>query len=358
MEIQQLHQLLAAGVESGASDIHFRPGARPMYRINGKLKALKYDKLKPQDTANITQHMLGRFLGKKEIDQLLEYDTSYSLPGVSRFRVNFYRQRGSMGLVLRIIPKEVPTIDDLHLPHTLKEIADYDRGLVLVTGATGSGKTSTLAAMLNHINNTRNEHIITIEDPLEFLHSDNKSTISQRELVLDTRSYVTGLRAALRQDPDVILVGEMRDSESVDIALKAAETGHMVFSTLHTTDAPKSINRLLSYFPAEEQEVARIRIAESLKANISQRMLQCADRKTRCVALEIMIVTGTIQKLIMDARPATAFLEIIEQGRDHYGTQSFDQHLMELFEAGTITKETAIHAATSPDDFQRNLIYE
>jgi twitching motility protein PilT len=355
---EQLVRLLTAGVHHGASDIHFRPGAAPLYRVRGELRPLKHDKLKPADTEAIALHILSRALTKDQVAELQEYDTSYSLPGVSRFRVNVYRQRGSLALVLRIIPPEVPTLEKLGLPEVVGEIARSERGLVLVTGATGSGKSSTLAAMIDHINQTRSAHIITIEDPLEFLHRNVKASISQREIGSDTRNYVTGLRAALRQDPDVILVGEMRDSESVDIALKASETGHLVFSTVHTTDAAKTIGRLISVFPAEEQAAVRLRLADNMRASISQRLLQRTDGKGRCAALEIMLVTGTIRNLIRDQERTDTIKDAIEEGRDQYGMRSFDQHLTELYHQGAISLETALQTATNPSDFERALTYE
>jgi twitching motility protein PilT len=356
--VDDLHLLLTTGVQHGASDIHLRVGDAPTYRLNGKLVTARFRRLGPADTAALAALMTEGVNLEKELDELQEYDTSYSVAGLSRFRVNVYRQRGSLALVLRIVPYSVPTIESLGLPSVIRDISENDRGLVLVTGATGSGKSSTLAAMINHINQTRNVHILTIEDPIEFLHSNAKASVSQREIGLDTRNFNLALRAALRQDPDVILVGEMRDAESIDIALKAAETGHLVFSTVHTTDATKTIGRLLSVFPAEEQMNVRIRLSDNIKATVSQRLLPKAEGKGRVPALEIMIGTSTIRELIREGEKKGSIRDTIEKGKSQYGMQSFDQHLAELCQKGVITLETALHYATSPSDLQRSLSFE
>ncbi len=358
MNLEQLQRLLAAGVQHGASDIHLRVGDPPVYRVRGTLAPLKYDRLTPTDTLAITTLIIQDPDVRAKLDTLQEYDTSYSIPGIARFRVNVHRQRGSLSLVLRIIPQEIPTIEGLGIPPVIRAIAENERGLVLVTGATGSGKSSTLAAMIRHINETRRVHIVTIEDPIEFLHPNQKASITQREVGLDTKNFNIALRAALRQDPDVILVGEIRDAESVDIALKASETGHMVFSTVHTTDAAKTIGRILAMFPPEEQDVVRIRLADSLKATISQRLLPRTDGKGRVVAAEIMVVTGTVQDYLRDPTKASGVRDLIEKGRAQYGMQSFDQHLVDLYKGGLISLETAMAAASNPADFQRNLSFE
>jgi twitching motility protein PilT len=351
----QLHLLLGAGVKHGASDIHLRVGDAPTYRVRGALAPLKYDKLRPADTEAITRIILADPALLENLDALQEYDTSYSVPQVARFRVNIHRQRGSLSLVLRIIAGEIPTIESLGLPSVLRSIAETERGLVLVTGATGSGKSSTLAALINHINETRRVHILTIEDPIEFLHRNNRASITQREIGIDTRSFAIALRAALRMDPDVILVGEMRDTESIEIALKAAETGHVVFSTVHTTDAPKTISRLLATFPPDEQAAVRNRLSESLRATVSQRLVPRADGKGRAVAMEIMIATGMIQDLMKDPARISQMKDVIEKGRSQYGMQTFDQHLVDLLHSGTITLETALSACTNRGDFERTL---
>ncbi len=358
MDQAQLDMLLQAGAQHGASDIHFKVGDPPLFRVHGTLAPLKYDKLKPADTLAICRLIIRDQEVLAKLQDIQEYDTSHSLPGVSRFRVNIYRQRGSLSLILRIIPSKIPTIEDLGLPPVLKTIADNERGMVLLTGATGSGKSSTLAAMIGHINTHRRIHILTIEDPIEFLHQNQKASITQREIGIDTRNYNIALRAALRQDPDVILVGEMRDAESIDIALKAAETGHMVFSTVHTTDAAKTIGRLISVFPAEEQMTVRYRLADNLQSTISQRLLPRADKKGRCVAAEIMVSTKTVQEYIRDPERTDGLKDVIEKGRSQYGMMSFDQHLTDLYRSKVITLETAIEYASNPSDFQRALNFE
>jgi twitching motility protein PilT len=345
------------GVQNGASDIHLRPGDPPIYRINGSLRPIKMERLQPEQTKQVAQHLIPDALVRNQLDAVQEYDTSYGLAQVGRFRVNIYRQRGSLAVILRVIPPEVPTLEGLGLPEVLRTIAGQERGLVLVTGATGSGKSSTLAAMIDHINRNENLHILTIEDPVEFVYRNIKSSISQREIGPDTENFAVALRAALRQDPDVILVGEMRDTETIDIALKASETGHLVLSTVHTTDASKTINRLVSVFSAEEQTMVRMRLADSLKATISQRLLPRKDGKGRVAALEIMVQTQTVQQYIREDR-ANEIKDVIEKGRDTYGTQSFDQHLSQLYREGIITLETAVAAASNPADFQRALEFE
>jgi twitching motility protein PilT len=353
-----MNRLLTVGSQNGASDIHFRPGDPPTYRVNGSLRTLKGERLSADDTRAIAMMMISAPERQKEIDALQEFDGSYAVPGVARFRANVYRQRGSLSVIMRIIPSEVPTLDALGLPAVLKKIASSERGLVLVTGATGSGKTSTLAAMIDHINRNESLHILSIEDPIEFLHKNLKSSISQREIGADTASFNVALRAALRQDPDVILVGEMRDTETIDIALKAAETGHLVLSTVHTTDAAKTISRLVSVFPAEEQQMVRIRLADSLMASISQRLLPKADGKGRVVALEIMVQTQTIREYIRTPDKTVGLKDVIEKGRSNYGMQSFDQHLSDLYKSGVIAIETARSAASNPADFERALNFE
>ena len=327
-----------------------------MCRVNKQLLPLKTEALSSADTDAIALLVGGRLLAKEVLDEVQEFDVSYSLPGVGRFRANIYRQRGSLAVVMRIIPSEVPALETLGLPTVIEGIAQSERGLVLVTGATGSGKSTTLAAMIRRINETRTAHILTIEDPIEFLHRGQKSSISQREIGIDTRNFVKGMRSALRQDPDVILVGEMRDPESIDIALKAAETGHVVFSTVHTTDAAKTIGRLVSVFPAEEQKSARLRLADNLRATISQRLLPRANGKGMVVAVEIMICTGSVREIIAERSPGS-LKDLIEQGREQYQMQSFDQHLAELHAQGVITRQVALHAASNPADFQRQLSF-
>jgi len=349
MQNEQLANLLSVGVKNGASDVHFRPGDAPMYRVNGVLRPLGDAKLTAAHTKLIATSLLGEDVVNKN-----EADGPYSLPGIARFRVNVYRQRGSIAVVLRIIPAQVPTMESLQLPPVLKNIAMIDRGLVLVTGATGSGKTSTLAAMIHHINTHARKHILTIEDPIEFLHENGHSSISQREIGVDTDNFNTALRAALRQDPDVILVGEMRDVETISTALKAAETGHLVLSTVHTVDAASTVSRLISVFPSNEQNSVRLRLADTLKATISQRLLKSADGRGRVLAQEIMTQTVNVQEHIRDPMKTASLKDVLSKNRD-MGMQSFDQHITDLYKAGKVSLDEAKAAATNPSDFERAL---
>jgi twitching motility protein PilT len=356
--------VIKKAVELNASDIHVSAGGPFRLRIKGEIVPLKTEVLKPQDTASIAAEILvaakkcGRDNVQKYTESLTDFDCSYSLAQVSRFRVNICSQRGSLALVLRTISFSIPNFDNLGLPAVLRDIALEPRGLILVTGITGSGKSSTLAAMISCANQNRAGKIVTIEDPIEFLHRDIKSTVIQRELGADTESLAKALRAALRQDPDIILVGEMRDKETIDIALKAAETGHLVFSTVHTTDAPKTISRLVSVFEASEQYSTRMRLAETLKAVISQRLLARKDGQGRVVAVEVMRQTKTIQDCIENPEKTAAIKDYMEKGREQYGMQTFDQHLTELYLKELVSLETAKSAATSPADFERNLQYQ
>ena len=290
--------------------------------------------------------------------ELKDFDCSYSVTGVGRFRVNLCSQRGSVSAVLRSIADKIPLFDQLGLPDVLSDIAMEERGLVLLTGTTGSGKSSTLAAMIGHVNRHKAGKIVTIEDPIEFLHRDDKSNVIQREIGGDTESFEAALRAALRQDPDIILVGEMRDRATIDIALKAAETGHLVFSTVHTTDAQRTIARLVSVFDASEQAGTRLRLSESLRAVISQRLLPKLDGSGRVVAVEVMRNTATIAECIADAEKTAEMRDHIAEGKVQYGMQTFDQHLMELYVQQQISLEVAKGAATSPADFERNLQFQ
>ncbi len=358
MDLKVFNQLLSAAVKNGASDVHLKVGAPPIFRLHGDLREIKAPKLMPEDTQSLVLHLLHSEELRQNIQNLRDHDTSYVVPEVGRFRVNIFRQRGSFAIILRIIPLEIPTFEQLGLPPVLAKIAQTERGLILVTGVTGSGKSSTLAALIGEINRTHKRHILTIEDPIEFVHQDIKSSVSQREIGPDTGDFAVALRAALRQDPDVILVGEIRDRETVDISLKAAETGHLVLSTLHTTDAPKTINRLIGLFPMEEQNVVRMRVAESLQSIVSQRLLPKKDGKGRCVAAEIMVTTMSIVECIKDAEKTPEIHEYMEKGRDMYGMQSFDQHLSDLYKADIITLEVAKSGASNPSDFERALHFE
>jgi twitching motility protein PilT len=277
------------------------------------------------------------------------------MPGVGRFRVNILRQRSSFMIVMRVIPFDVPTFDTLKLPPILASIATAERGMILVTGVTGSGKSSTMAAMVNHINQTQNKHIVTLENPIEFLHRDINCSVTQREIGVDTDDFRAGLRAAMRQDPDVVLIGEMRDAEIIDTALKAAETGHLVISTLHTPDAVTTVSRIVSMFPAEEQEGARLRLCEALQAVVSQRLLPRADGHGRVAAVEILICTGEVRELIKDESRTADLPEYVREARDEYGMQTFDQHLMDLVADEAVTYETALAASTDAADFEKQM---
>ncbi len=356
MERETFHKILAAAMKAGASDIHLKVSTPVLFRVNGVLQEVKSPLLTPQDTRSVVETIVSGAHPPVTAEEIREWDGSYSVNGVGRFRVNIYRQRNTFAVILRVIPFEVPTLASLGLPPVLGEIAMEERGLVLITGVTGSGKSSTLAALIDHINEQKRCHIITIEDPIEFIHRNKRSSVSQREIGLDTPSFNKALRAALRQDPDIILVGEMRDTETIDIALRAAETGHLVFSTVHTTDAAKTVGRLISVFPSAEQNMARIRLAENLKATVSQRLLPRKDGKGRVAALEILRMTKHIEECIKDPLKTHEIKDVLEAGRDNYGTQSFDQHLMDLYGEGVISFETARSAATNPSDFERAVL--
>jgi twitching motility protein PilT len=358
MEQRTFNQLLAAAVKNGASDIHLKAGAPPALRINGSLLPVKVPAMAPEDTENVAKFVLTSARWKGDVNDLRDWDTSYAVEDVGRFRVNIFRQKGNFALVLRAIPFNVPTVESLGLPPVVKGMAEYERGLVLLTGVTGSGKSSTLAAIVRQINETTRAHILTIEDPIEFLHEDKLSRVTQREIGPDTGNFAQALRAALRQDPDVILVGEMRDLETIEIALKAAETGHLVLSTVHTTDAAKTIGRLCDAFPHEAQEAVRHRLAENLKGTISQRLLPKAQGKGRVVAAEIMVSTESIKEFIIDPERTHEMADYLAKNRDVYGTQSFDQHLSELYKSNQITLDVAKAAASNPSDFERALSFE
>jgi twitching motility protein PilT len=361
----RFNKILKIMAEKEASDLHISVGSGFRIRILGKLiPVTDGGPLTPSEIASIAAGVLiaNRKCTRENvvefIEKLTDFDCSYSVPGLGRYRVNIYSQRRSLGLVLRHIPYVLPTLEGLRIPPVVGDIALAERGLVLVTGITGSGKSTTLAAMINLLNQRKHSKIITIEDPIEFLYRDEKCSIAQRECGSDTESFAKALRAALRQDPDIILVGEMRDKETIDIAIKAAETGHLVMSTVHTTDAPRTISRILSVFDPSEQAAARLRLSETLLAVISQRLLQKADGTGRVVACEIMRQTQTIQECIAEPSKTCMIKEYIEKGRQLYHMQTFDQHLTDLYHEGLINLETAKAAATSPADFERNLHFE
>jgi twitching motility protein PilT len=347
-----INDLLKIVVERKASDIHLKVGSHPVARIDGELVPLnELKRLMQEDTIQMAFSMMNA-RQKQRFKEEYEIDIAYSVPGLGRFRCNVFQQRGAVGLVLRVIPARILTIRELMLPAVLEKVCKETRGLVLCTGTTGSGKSTTLAGMIDHINTNRGEHIITVEDPIEFLHRDKKSLVNQREIDVDTRAFASALRAALRQDPDVILVGEMRDYETIETALLAAETGHLVFSTLHTLDATETINRIISVFPPHHQKQIRIQLAQVLKAVVSLRLVPRADGIGRVPATEVMLTTPYIRECI-EAKEKTKFIrEQIALGTSQYGMQTFDQSLYQLYKSGLITLDEAMRRATNPDEFR------
>ena len=347
-----INDLLKIATERRASDLHLKVGGFPIIRVSGHLMALsELSRLSQEDTiAMAFSIMSGR--QKQKFKDHFEIDLAYSVPGLGRFRVNIFQQRGTVGLVLRVIPSKILTVEELMMPPVLKTIADERRGLILVTGTTGSGKSTSLAAMIDYINTTRTEHIMTIEDPIEFLHRDKKSLVNQREVEVDTKGFSTALRSALRQDPDVILVGEMRDFETIETGLLAAETGHLVFSTLHTLDATETINRIIAVFPPHQQKQIRIQLASVLKAVISQRLITRMDNKSRAPAVEVLISTAFIRDCIMDKEKTHLIHGAIAQGTSQYGMQTFDQSIFYLFQQKLISYEEALRWASNVDEFK------
>ncbi len=347
-----INDLLKSAAEKGASDLHLKVGSYPVIRVDGRLMAMtEHPRLMQEDTIALAFSIMSA-RQKQKFKENFEIDMAYSVPGLGRFRVNVFQQRGSVGLVLRVIPARIVSIRDLHLPPVIETIANERRGLVLVTGATGSGKSTTLAAMIDHINSTRCEHIITIEDPIEFLHRDKKSLVNQREVEVDTKSFADALRSALRQDPDVILVGEMRDYETIETALLAAETGHLVLSTLHTIDATETVNRIISVFPPHQQKQIRLQLATVLRASISMRLVDRADGRGRVPAVEVMRVTPYIRECIENKDKTKLIRDAIAQGTSQYGMQTFDQSLYQLWKTGLITREEALAKATNKDELR------
>ena len=347
-----MEKIIKAAVDRGASDLHIKAGDVFRARIDGKLVPLTKQRLTPEQTKAIALRLIPNEEDRARIDKLRDYDCSWGMPGIGRFRVNILRQRSSFMIVMRVIPFDVPSFESLKLPTVLATAASAERGMILVTGVTGSGKSSTMAAIINHINQTQHKHIVTLENPIEFLHRDINCSVTQREIGVDTDDFRKGLRAALRQDPDVVLIGEMRDAETIDTAMKAAETGHLVISTLHTPDAVTTVSRIVSMFPPEEQDIARLRLAEALQAVISQRLLPRADGHGRVAALEVMICTGTIRDLIKDANRISEIRDYIREAREQYGMQTFDQHLTDLVSEGVVTYETALATSSNPADFE------
>lgn len=350
--MQSLAELLELTVKEGASDLHLTVGISPIIKVNGKLVRLEHEILRPEDTEAYAREILQDAYEK--YDAIGEYDTSYSIHGKGRFRVNIYKQRNSTALAIRVISLDMPTLDSLGYPDTLKDICNLKRGLVLVTGPTGSGKSTTLAALINEINSNRESHIITIEDPIEFLHKHNKSIVNQREIGKDTLSYERALKAALREDPDVILIGEMRDLETISTAITAAETGHLVFSTLHTIGAAKTIDRIVDVFPPHQQEQIKIQLASVLQTIISQQLVETVDGD-RTAALEIMVATPAIKNLIREGK--THQIESSIQTGSKYGMRTMDMELSNLYRKGVITQETAMNSAIDREILSRLLMY-
>ncbi len=347
-----VNDLLKIAVEHGASDLHLKVGCQPIMRVRGSLVAAsEMPRLTHEDVVEMSAAVMSSSQRQKFKDAQ-EVDLAYSVPGLGRFRCNVFQQRGTIGLVLRVIPVQIRTIDELGLPAVLRTIAGEERGLVLVTGTTGSGKSTTLAAMIDHINRTRSAHVMTVEDPIEFLHRDQLSIINQREVAVDTRSFAQALRSALRQDPDVILVGEMRDFETIETGLLAAETGHLVFSTLHTLDATETINRIIAVFPPHQQKQVRLQLASVLRAVISQRLLPRADGEGRAPAVEVMISTAFIRDCIVDKEKTHMIHTAIAAGTSQYGMQTFDQSIFGLFEQQLVSYEEALRWASNVDEFK------
>ncbi|MGB8929972.1 MAG: type IV pilus twitching motility protein PilT, partial [Anaeromyxobacteraceae bacterium] len=347
----ELNEILQVALKAGASDIHLKAGLPPMFRVDGSLVPLKdARRLAPEEIGRMALGIMNDFQREK-YKQTNEVDLAYGVPGLGRFRVNVFQQRGSLGVVLRVIPFKILSIDQLMLPKILEKVAGEQRGLVVVTGTTGSGKSTTLAAMIDHINANETCHIMTIEDPIEFLIRDKRSIVNQREVGVDTMSFGQALKSALRQDPDVILVGEMRDLETIETALTAAETGHLVMSTLHTLDATETINRIISAFPPYQQKQVRLQLGTVLKAVISQRLVPKADGKGRVPAIEVLLATSRVKELIEDKDRTKEIPEAISQGHVSYGMQTFDQSLMTLLKQGMISYEEALRQATNADDF-------
>lgn len=351
MDQHDLDRILGRLVEVGGSDLHVKVGSSPRIRVNGALRRITEEmSIVASDTEDLARVIMHERVWRK-FEESFEADFAYSVSQLGRFRVNAFRQRGTVSMVFRHVRPGTQSLAELGLPDAVRRLAEEPRGIVLVTGPTGCGKTTTLAAMIDHLNNTRECHVVTIEDPIEVLHRDNLASISQREVGFDTDSFIVALRSALREDPDVILVGEMRDPETVETALTAAETGHLVLSTLHTGDSVETINRIIDFFPPGQQRQARLSLASALRGTICQRLVLAADGSTRIPALEIMVVNGRIQQCIVDPSHTSTIAEIVAEG-DYYGMQTFAQSLIGLVKEGLVDLETAIAAAPNPHDLR------
>jgi twitching motility protein PilT len=336
-----MEKIIKAAVERGASDLHIKAGDVFRARINGKLVPLTKQRLTPDQTRAIALKLISSDEDRLKIDRLRDFDCSWGMPGVGRFRVNVLRQRSSFMIVMRVIPFTVPTLESLRLPEVLGQVAESERGLVLVTGVSGSGKSSTVAAMVHHINRTQHKHVVTIENPIEFLHRDLSCSITQREVGVDTDNLTIGVRAALRQDPDVVVLGEISDADTIDTAIKGAETGRLVIASMPTPNVVSTIERILTTLPREEREIGRMRLSEALRAIVSQQLLPEKDEKGRVPAIELLIATPAVRECLKDASRMGELRKLMADGRKQLGTQTFEQHLADLTDAGTITADTA-----------------
>jgi len=349
--MMSFEQILIYAVKNGASDIHLTVGSPPAVRVDGRIRFIGDESLTPRDNLAFLDEILNENQKEKFL-RLGDFDLAHSVSGLGRFRVNVLRQRGSVGIVLRHVKGKILGFEQLNLPPVMAAIADLRRGLVLITGTTGSGKSTTLAAMIDRVNEARREHIITLEDPIEFLHKNKKSIVTQREVAIDTRDFKTALRAAMREDPDVILIGEMRDAETVRTALASAETGHLVLSTLHTVDAVETLNRIIDFFEPHQQLQIRKQLASVLRAVVSQRILPLKDGAGRVVAAEILIGNRTVRDFIEQGKSFKDIVKLIEEGEKQYAMQTFDQALYKLFKDGRISEEIALHYASSAKDLK------
>ena len=346
----KLRTSLEEMIQRGGSDLHVFVGVPPAVRVNGLLQEMEQEMVTPQEMVSLTQQILTP-KQLKHFEENKEIDFGFGVPGLGRFRANLCMQRGTIAMVFRLVPMEIPSLESLMLPPVIREIALKPRGLVLVTGITGSGKSTTLAAMLQVINQERRAKIVTIEDPIEFLHSRRNGLVAQREVGTDTESFASALRHVLRQDPDVIMVGEIRDLETMEIAVTAANTGHLLLSTLHTIDAAQTINRIISLFPTHQHQEVRWLLASCLRAIVCQRLIPRTDGKGRIPAVEVMLCTATIQEYIIDPAKTVMIRQAIQEGHSQYGMQTFDQSLMKLYKDGLVTYQDALANSTSPDEF-------
>jgi twitching motility protein PilT len=346
-----LKQMLEEVLSTKASDLHLRVGVKPTIRVDGVLRSISDELMTPQNMEEIMNQILTEEQ-KKRFSQRNELDLALSVSKMGRFRINFYKQRGTVGIALRTVNTAIPSFEELNLPPVLKKLADNRRGMIILTGTTGSGKSTTLAAMIDHINSTRSENVLTVEDPIEYIHRNKRSIVAQRELGGDTESFVTALRHALRQDPDVILVGEIRDLETMSIALTAADTGHLVLTTLHTLNAVETVNRIITFFPPHQHQQIRLLLSATLKGIVCQRLLPRCDAPGRVPAVEVLINTGAVREYLVDPLKTPLILELIESGSVQYGMQSFDQSIMDIYKRGLISYDEALVQATNPDDFE------